>query len=236
MTYLDKMEATKSTKSFEFDYENEKKEIIHLKQEGQEYENIFRLAIAYKLKFDSEFNMGETNDFTIGIPVIDTINDVKCFVELCLSYSTKCIIGSCKFQLRIMDVKVFCEDTEEEEMFPILYSKLIYISPQHTLTNKDFVKAIMITLYYGENLKFDKVQSYFSLNTYNELDLACKVFGSCSNIKLDADKCVCCFEYTRFKLMRCKHYICVLCKGKLDSDRCPTCRKHIYDSDKDPQV
>lgn len=223
-----------ATKSFEFEYTNEKKEIIHFKLEGHEYEDIYKLAIAYKIKFDTEFiREKETDDFEIMIP-IDRINDVKCIVMLRLFYYTgKCIINPCNFQLIITDNNASCFDVIDDEIYYEFYRKIIHTSSQENPSREDFIKAIMIMKYYFNNLKFSSYSNKLLLHDTRHYDLSSRVFSSCLNVKLDGDICPSCLDYTTLKLYRCKHHICIPCKGKLQNNKCPTCRKDIYDSDGD---
>ena len=233
-----------ATKSFEFDYTNEKREIIHLKSEGYEYEDICKLAIAYKIKFDTEFtlpsqlvpegcNREKKNDFEIMIP-INTIDDVKCIVMLRLFYYTgKCIINPCNFQLIITDNDTSCFDNNDDDVYYEFYRNIINISSQENPNREEFIKVIMIMKYYFNKLKFSRYLNKFLLYDTRHYDLSSRVFSSCPNVKLDGDICPGCLDYTTLKLYRCKHHICIPCKGKLVNNKCPTCRKHIYDSDED---
>jgi|694.fasta_scaffold12347_2 hypothetical protein len=232
------MKEMKATKSFEFDYQINGK-TIHLQREGQHYDDVYKYAISLKLQYEKHKNLD--GDWQITLP-IKKINEVKCEVNLRLFYcrgSCRCSKGKRgQFQIIINDTKVYCryneDDDDEDDFFPELYRHNIYLTEEEappTIIN--FVKAIMILHYYLENLKFNKLANDFDLYDrliLQSLNLGCVVFQS-QEIELAGEMCPCCREYTTFQLRKCRHYICIPCKSSLPKEKCPTCRRDIYDTD-----
>jgi hypothetical protein len=229
-----------ATQSFEFDYELYSGKTIHLQKEGQDYIDIYKYAVILKLQYEKQKD--SDGDWQVTLP-IKKVDRVTCDVSLIVYYcpnNCSCNNGKRgKFKIRIQDTKVFCQyDKEEEELFPELYAhNLNSTTEEAPPTIIDFVKAIMITKYYFENLKFNKFTNIF--NFYDKFDLqsremACVVFD-CPEIELAGQFCTACHEYTTFQLMRCQHYICVPCKALIRNDKCPNCRQHIYHSDNDEE-
>ncbi len=64
-----------------------------------------------------------------------------------------------------------------------------------------------------------------------------KLFKNNTNLKIKADTCCVCYEFTLTKTP-CKHYLCYMCWDKIDNDlinnKCPLCR-HFLDSDENSE-
>jgi len=220
-----------ATKSFEFDYEIEDK-TIHFKTEGDEYEEIFKLAILYKIEFDSKprKNMGDEN-FIINLPINKIDGKMVDFDTRTYYYQRECVFNPCHFLLSIdePDRYMFCN---EEIIYHGLFNKTIYSSSSTEPNQQDFIKAIMIIKYYINNLKFDKIENEFVLNKKDNKikELSCSVFR-CENVSMSIDTCSVCYESTSYKLS-CNHYLCLICRETIQKKQCPLCKKKYNNCDK----
>jgi len=219
-----------ATKSFEFDCEIEGK-TIHFKTEGDEYEEIFKLAILYKIEFDSKPRKNRGGeDFIIHLP-IDRIDGKMTDVDIrVFYYNRECIFNPFQFQLYIHDIDRYMN--RNDNMIPhTLFNEITYISSSNEPIQQDFIKAIMIIKYYLNNLKFDKIKNEFVLNKKDNKikELSCSVFR-CENVSMSIDTCSVCYESTSYKLS-CNHYICLICRETLKKKQCPLCKKKFTDCD-----
>ena len=96
----------------------------------------------------------------------------------------------------------------------------------------DLIKVIAVLKYCCDNLRYDIFNNKFTLSSSqvtNFLSLSGDLFA-CENVVLDFDNCSVCHNPT-LRETQCNHYLCIRCFQQLQREKCPICRKSLWEEE-----
>ena len=168
--------------------------------------------------------------FTCGRPFryyfteIDKIDDIE--VTLLLTIDPKDKEDrrlQCVFEIHCDSV--VCED----------YEKSIITREENkvTLEIDDWVFIFGKVKHIIDNIRFDKFQSYFTMEPINDYKLVITTFLCENNPRLSKkyDTCCICYENTKRKTICCKGYLCAVCYFAINPRLCTDCSHGVINED-----
>lgn len=155
---------------------------------------------------------------------IATIDNIEVSVILTIEPKTKDDkVLQCEFKL--MCDSAVCED----------YSKEIinYEDNKYTFEIDDWIYILTQVKYYIDNIRFDKFQSKFTLEPYNDYKIIITTFLCGDNPKITKkyEMCCVCFDNTKRRTICCKGYVCAHCYFNIKPRMCHHCYHNHYNDD-----
>lgn len=168
--------------------------------------------------------------FTCGRPFryyfteMDKIDDIEVTLLLTIDPNDKEDRRlQCVFEIHCDSV--VCED----------YEKTIISREENkvTLEIDDWVFIFGKVKHIIDNIRFDKFQSYFTMEPINDYKLVITTFLCENNPRLSKkyDTCCICYENTKRKTICCKGYLCAVCYFAINPRLCTDCSHSIINED-----